>query len=159
MEKEDYASGKDVHQLLMEVFQLQRALSDFSDIVHEQTGLSTTQRKILRVIEASDRGMTVPDIAALLGTSRQFVQKTCNDLEEVGDIAFVTNPRHKRSKHITITEQGKVRWQDACDREHAYIDQMLPVIERNKVVEAASLLKRIRIETAEVVKETLRDSL
>lgn len=157
MEKEDYASGKEVHELLMEVFQLQKALSGFSDLVHEQTGLSTTQRKILRIIKTSDKGVTVPDVAALLGTSRQFVQKTCNDLEQAGDIVFVENPRHKRSKHITITEQGKVRWQDACDREHAYINQMLPVIERTKVVEAATLLRRIRTETAEVVQETLRD--
>ncbi|WP_430735000.1 MarR family winged helix-turn-helix transcriptional regulator [Halodesulfovibrio aestuarii] len=157
MDRKENANGRDVHELLMEVFELQKSMSEFSDIVHEQTGLSTAKRKIFRAIVTNDRDVTVPDIAALLGISRQFVQKSCNELEHSGDIIFAENPRHKRSRYVVITEKGKIHWKDLCDREHGFIDRLLPDIERTKVIEATELLKRIRIESAELMQTVLKD--
>lgn len=64
------------------------------DKVHRQAGMSTSLHKVIRIIR--DAGpLTAPDIAALLGVSRQLVQTVCNDLMARGLIEFKDNPRHK----------------------------------------------------------------
>lgn len=58
---------------------------------------------LLRVREA----MTVPRIADVLGLSRQFVQRCVNDAEAGGWVTLRSNPAHRRSSLVAITELGR----------------------------------------------------
>jgi len=136
-------AGKQLHDLFREVFKLHAALSGIMDKVHEQAGLSISQHKILRAL--SDIGpATVPDMAALLGVSRQFVQTVCNDLLSRGFIEFTDNPRHKRSKLAASTESGRIAFRQARQKENEIIEQAMPGIDPDKATDARELLERIR---------------
>ena len=100
------ATGKDIHELFLEVFMLQAELSAVMDRFHEQAGMSTPQHRIVRQLIAHGDA-TVPDLAFGLGVSRQFVLKTCNAMKARGYIEFAPNPRHKRSNLVTLTAAGK----------------------------------------------------
>lgn len=136
-------AGKQLHDLFREVFKLQAALSRIMDKVHEQAGLSTSQHKIMGALIHIGPG-TVPDMAAVLGVSRQFVQTVCNDLLSRGFIEFTDNPRHKRSKLASLTESGCIAFRQARQKENEIIEQAMPGIDPEKATDARELLECIR---------------
>src|SRR5262245_15052281 len=54
---------------------------------------------------------TVPEMARSRPVSRQHCQTICNALEAQGMVAFVDNPKHKKSKLVTVTKKGRARFQ------------------------------------------------
>ncbi len=141
-------SGQALHDLFREVFALQAALSAIMDKVHEQAGLNTSRHKIMRILIQMEPA-TVPDMGAILGVSRQFVQTVCNDLLARGFIEFTENPRHKRSKFVELTETGRIAFRKARQKENQIIEQALPEIDPERVTETRELLKCIRIALIE----------
>ncbi len=87
---------------------------------------------------------TVPDMAAVLGVSRQFVQTVCNDMLSRGFIEFTDNPRHKRSKLAALTESGRIAFRQARQKENEIIEKALPQIDPDKATEACKLLEFVR---------------
>jgi DNA-binding MarR family transcriptional regulator len=75
----------------------------------------------------------VPDIAALLGVSRQFIQAVCNDLLSQGFVNYTVNPRHKGSKLASLTEEGRLAFRNARQKENLIIEQALPDITLHRV--------------------------
>ena len=63
------------------------------------------------VLEFLDRGgpQTVPDIARQRSVSRQHIQVGVNALAEAGWVEDRTNPAHRRSPLIAITDRGRER--------------------------------------------------
>jgi DNA-binding MarR family transcriptional regulator len=137
------ATGRELHDLFREVFELQATLSGVMDKVHEQAGLSTSQLKIIRAL--SDLGpTTVPDLAAVFGVTRQFIQTVCNGLQAREFLEFRENPRHKRSKLVALTEPGRIAFQQARQKEEEIIEKSLPAMHPGKAKEACKLLESIR---------------
>ncbi|MDJ0884358.1 MAG: MarR family transcriptional regulator [Desulfobacterales bacterium] len=136
-------AGQVLHDLFREVFALKALLAGIMDQVHLEAGLSTSQNRIMHALSQTARA-TVPDIAAALGVSRQFVQKSCNDLLERGFLAFYDNPRHKRSKHLALTAVGRAAYEMARRKEDEIIAKSLPDIEPGKAARATKLLHSIR---------------
>lgn len=135
--------GKALHDLFTEVFALHAALSRVMDAVHEQAGLRTPQIRIMRLLNRSGPA-TVPDVAARLGVSRQFVQVVCNELLDRGFLEYADNPRHKRSKLAALTPAGRRALQQARQKESRIIEQALPEIEPQQAIDARRLLMQIR---------------
>ena len=142
-QKEDLRPGKVLHDLFTEVFALHAALSSVMDSVHEQAGLRTPQLRIMRLLERSGP-VTVPDAAARLGVSRQFVQVVCNELLARGYLQFADNPRHKRSRLAVVTEAGRQAYARAREKENEIIEGALPDIEPHRAAETRGLLARVR---------------
>ena len=138
-----HKTGKVLHDLFREVFKVHAALSNIMDRVHEQAGLSTSQIKIMRVLSRIGPA-TVPDIATVLGVSRQFVQTVCNNLLSCEFVELAVNPRHKRSKLVALTEYGWNAFRQARKNENKIIEQALPGIDPVKATEACKLLESIR---------------
>lgn len=137
------SGGKEIHDLFREVFVLHGVLSHVMDMVHEQAGLSTSKHRIMRSLIRMGPA-TVPDVAAVLNVSRQFVQKTCNELYADGFIEFRDNPRHKRSKFVLLTKSGESAFAQARQKENAIIEQVMPDIDPDRAAEAREILKSIR---------------
>lgn len=60
---------------------------------------------------------TVPDIASHRSVSRQYVQKVINALAAEGMVDFKNNPKHRRSKLITLTVKGQAFLNELAERE------------------------------------------
>jgi DNA-binding MarR family transcriptional regulator len=137
------ADGERLHALFREVFALHAALSEEMDAVHERAGMRTSQ---VRVASALDRmgAATVPDVAAALKVSRQFVQTVCNELLAQGILEFEDNPRHRRSKLARLTATGRDVLYRTKRQEARIIEQLLPGIDARAVEQAVDLLSGIR---------------
>ena len=121
----DETPGAELHALFQEVFALQATLAGVMDRVHQEAGVTTPQHKVIRSLERLGSA-TVPDVAARLGVSRQFVQTICNELDARGWLAFRNNPRHKRSKLMELTPAGREAFCRARQNEDAIIERRLP---------------------------------
>ena len=55
-----------------------------------------------------DASLTVAQIARTLGLARQSVQRVADALEQVGLVTYEDNPRHRRARLVTLTDEGRV---------------------------------------------------
>jgi DNA-binding MarR family transcriptional regulator len=136
-------AGQALHDLFRELFALHEVLAKLVDTVHLQAGLSTSKLKIIDTL-LQFGSATVPDIAARLEVSRQFVQTVCNDLLDREYVLFSDNPRHKRSKLMTLTDAGRSAYAKARDNEYRLIERLLPGIDSEGAGRACEILKQIR---------------
>lgn len=134
--------GKELHDLFREIFAVHAVLSAEMDNIHEQSGLTTSEYRIMRVLEQGE--FTVPDIAQVLGKSRQFVQTVCNDLHVHAYLEFVDNPRHKRSKYVMLTDLGQQVFCLASEKENMIIEQIVSNVDQKKALQVCEILKKIR---------------
>src|SRR5215218_7812804 len=54
--------------------------------------------------------LTVPQIARMRPTSRQRMQRLADELAAEGLVAFIDNPRHRRSMLVRLTRKGEARY-------------------------------------------------
>lgn len=138
-----YASGKDLHALFLEVFALHAALAAKMDAVHEKAGLGTSQAKVMDALMRRGTA-TVPEVAADHCVSRQFVQTICNGLVAHGLISFSDNPRHRRSKLVSLTAAGRKAFVCFRRAEAAFIESELRRFDAVEVAASAALLRNLR---------------
>ena len=74
--------------------------------LEQASGIPVGVRAVLDLLRVRE-ALPVPRIAAVLGLSRQFVQRCVNDAEAGGWVTLRPNPSHRRSSLVTITEQGR----------------------------------------------------
>lgn len=154
MQTSSPARGEQLHDFFREVFKLQVQLSQVMDEVHEQAGLRTPHKRLAEALEEG-REMTVPQAAARLGVSRQFVQIMCNQMAAAGLLGFFDNPRHKRSRLIRLTQEGRGALNRARRKEAAIIEQVLPQVKAEEVRRAIALTALVRGKLQEEVKKLL----
>ena len=144
------ADGRALHALFREVFALQALLARAMDQVHERSGLRTPHKRVASVL-ADSGPATVPDIAARLGLSRQFVQGVCNELAAQGMLCFAPNPRHKRSRLAGLSPSGYAALTKSEDLEAAIIAELLPGLDSRSVQAAHALLEQLRHTLGQIV--------
>ena len=72
--------------------------------IAQSSGQSRASWQLLA--SASGGGGTVPQLARGLGQSRQGVQRVADGLVERGLATYTSNPHHRRSPRLQLTEQG-----------------------------------------------------
>jgi DNA-binding MarR family transcriptional regulator len=60
--------------------------------------------------------LTVPQIAEMRPTSRQRMQRLADELAGEGLVEFVDNPKHRRSKLVQLTPEGRSRFHEMSAR-------------------------------------------
>ena len=56
--------------------------------------------------------LTVPQIAQMRPTSRQRMQRLADELATEGLVAFVANPKHRRSQLVQLTRKGEQHYRE-----------------------------------------------
>ncbi len=101
--------------LVLSVFRLNGLLIAEGDNMTEALGLTSARWKVIGVIALSNSGLTVPGIARVLGQSRQAVQRITDVMVTDGLLSYHSNPKHKRSVLVVLTEDGKDAYQNLRD--------------------------------------------
>jgi DNA-binding MarR family transcriptional regulator len=101
--------------LVLSLFRLNGLLIAEGDDMTEALGLTSARWKVIGVIALSNSGLTVPGIARVLGQSRQAVQRITDVMATDGLLSYQSNPKHKRSVLVVLTEEGKTAYKDLRD--------------------------------------------
>ena len=93
--------------LVLSLFRLNGSLIAEGDRMTRDLGLTSARWRVIGAVALSSGGLTVPGIARVLGQSRQAVQRIADEMVEDGLLVFATNPKHKKSMLVHLTDEGK----------------------------------------------------
>jgi DNA-binding MarR family transcriptional regulator len=91
--------------------------------------------------------LTVPQIAKMRPTSRQRMQRLADELAAEGLVAFIDNPRHRRSKLVRLTRKGEARYRAMSARLLAVAATMGEDLSETDIRKAAGIVRRLSDET------------
>ena len=93
--------------LVLSLFRLNGLLIAEGDRMTHKLGLTSARWRVIGSVALSSGGLTVPGIARVLGQSRQAVQRITDAMVEDGLLEYATNPKHKKSMLVHLTDEGK----------------------------------------------------
>jgi len=136
-----------LERLIDETRALFHHLKRAAEVVHHEDGLAAGARGIL--VELSRGGpRTVPDMARARPVSRQHIQMLVNPLIDRGLVTLVDNPRHRRSKLVTLTPRGRQVTARVQRREATVLTRLADGLRHDDLVAASDTLRRVREQIA-----------
>ena len=102
---EPLAAGDALPLVVADVFELAGALRRRGDELAGRLGQTQARWQVLSVVSEGD--WTVPAAARRLGVSRQAVQRIADLLVEEQLASYQTNPAHRRSPLLQLTDAGR----------------------------------------------------
>ena len=110
--------ANDLHKLVWMSRPLMQAAEACVEAGLEGTDLTVRMRAVLEILRVHG-DQSVPDIAARLEIKRQYVQLMVNETLAAGFTEQRTNPRHKRSPLLVLTDHGRDLIDDIISKELA----------------------------------------
>jgi DNA-binding MarR family transcriptional regulator len=106
------------------------------------TGLTVRMRAILEILEAQG-ALSVPDIARALHIQRQYVQVMVNEVIAADLAEKVSNPRHRASPLIGLTQRGQQLVRDVLAREQRKAELLSEAYSDEEIVTALSVVEQL----------------
>ncbi len=122
----------DTYQIVWLLRRLFRALGNKAGQRLESIGITAAHRACMEFLYP-DKALTVPQIASKYNVSRQHIQTTVNELVEKGYVLTVSNPSHKRSPLIKLTDGGAKLFGGILKEDKQIIDKMFSDIPREHI--------------------------
>ena len=130
---------KQVPIIVAGIYELAGRLREHGEAIAATVGQTQARWQVLSA--ASGRPLTVPQIARVLGVTRQNVQRIADLLVAEGAAEYRDNPDHRASPHLILTKSGRTtleRITQAAAGYHAVLTQKL------SASEVASLQRGLR---------------
>ncbi len=140
------------YEIIWLVRRLFRAMSDTADHYLKDDDLTAADRAVMEFLYPNAK-LSVPSIAGKYRVSRQHVQVTANRLRSVGLIRAETNPHHKRSQLLRLSELGRHTFAEIRLNESALINKLFADLDQQDIDVTARLLQSLltRCETGELL--------
>ena len=91
--------------VVADIYELAGRLRDYGESIARTVGQTQARWQVMSAA-ASDRPHTVPQIARVLGVTRQNVQRIADLLVAEGAAEYRDNPDHRASPHLLLTRNG-----------------------------------------------------
>ncbi len=92
--------------IVADIYELAGRLRDYGEAIARTVGQTQARWQVMSAA-ASDRPLTVPQIARVLGVTRQNVQRIADLLVAEGSAQYRDNPDHRASPHLALTSRGR----------------------------------------------------
>ena len=116
--------GDALTDLVLDLLRLTSLLVTAGDRLVAGLGLTSARWQILGAMVAAQRPQPVAWLARDMGANRQNVQRIINDLNEVGLVAFQTNPHHRRAQLVVLTDKGKQTFESAMRLQGPWVNRL-----------------------------------
>lgn len=143
-------------QVILNVFRLNGALTDWGDRFVISEGLTSTRWRMLGAVVLAKRPLTAPHIALVMGVTRQGTQKQLNVLVESGLMETHENPIHKRSPLYSLTAQGQSVYDSIDERWQHQAAEMAKLFSTAQLDAAEHVLKDLVIHHEQRLSELNR---
>lgn len=91
--------------VVADIYELAGRLRQYGEAIAHTVGQTQARWQVMSA--ASDRPHTVPQIARVLGVTRQNVQRIADLLVHEGSAEYRDNPDHRASPHLVLTTRGR----------------------------------------------------
>ena len=116
-------ANKRAYEITWLIRRVFRGMAAAADRYLEDSDLSAADRAVMEFLYP-DRKLSVPEIARRYQVSRQHVQVTVNSLLQRGLLTSRSNPKHKRSRLIGLSELGRETFAEIRRNEASTIDDL-----------------------------------
>jgi len=93
-------------KIILAIFRVNGCLLDAGDELVKPLQLTSARWQVIGAVALAGSPLSVPQIAAAMGITRQGIQKQLNVLLADGLLTQYPNPGHKRSPLYTLSERG-----------------------------------------------------
>jgi len=135
------AAGDAFSGLVVRLFRLNGLLAAEGETLARPTGQTTARWQVLAMVE--DGPLTVAQIARTLGLARQSVQRVADALEQVGLVTYEDNPRHRRARLVTLTDEGRVTLSTIQTAQRPWADTLGRSVGERELRKAIIVLDRV----------------
>jgi len=127
------------YPLSLSVRSLFHKLGNAVTTLHEGSGVSGGMRAVLESL-ITGGPQTVPQLARARPVSRQHIQTLVNQLLAAGDIEYLDNPAHRRSKLVEITKKGQNLFLSLREREIEALSRLSMDVTAQELEDAGQVL-------------------
>jgi DNA-binding MarR family transcriptional regulator len=140
------------YEVIWLVRRLFRSMAALADRYLSDDDLSAADRAIMEFLFPEER-LSVPSIANKYQVSRQHVQVTVNRLRRAGLLRTETNPHHKRSRLIRLSELGRATFAEIRKNESAIVRKLFADLETQDIQTTRQVLQSLltQCETGELI--------
>jgi len=138
-----FEAAEKLNSLFGEINTLATQCKQGRPLFQDDSHLAGGERGVLLILGRS-HSQTVPEIARVRCTSRQNIQIVVNRLKEEGLVELVSNPTHKRSARVCLTEQGRRLFQQIELSEAKLLNDVLVDLSQDELVSATKCLRKLR---------------
>ena len=125
--------GQNFTEIVLEIFKVSGLLATEGDRLTRESGLSSARWKVLGALEMSNNPLTVPQIARIMGLTRQAVQRLADAMAADGLLGSENNPQHKRANYVVLTKKGRKVYSMISEKQIPWANQ------NSKEISAADL--------------------
>jgi DNA-binding MarR family transcriptional regulator len=112
--------------IIADIYELAGRFREYGETIAQTVGQTQARWQVMSA--ASDDPHTVPQIARVLGVTRQNVQRIADLLVAEGSAEYRDNPDHRASPHLVLTKRGRAAFEQlmkAAGGYHARIARKL----------------------------------
>src|ERR1700733_6639357 len=130
-----------VPSIVAAIYELAGRLRDHGEAIARTVGQTQARWQVLSA--ASGRAHTVPQIARVLGVTRQNVQRIADLLVDEGAAEYRANPDHRASPHLVLTKRGRAAFEQLMKAAGGYHARIARKLSSSDVVSLQRGLRRL----------------
>ena len=114
-------------------------LRALGDALHQERGINASMRAVMESLKEAGP-QTVPQIARAKEVSRQHIQVIVDSLIDAGLADLKSNPQHKRSHIVVLTQQGAATFKEMQQVEKAVLKRLAAGVSAAELTAMSSAL-------------------
>lgn len=137
-------SGEVLTEIILEIFRLNGSLLEAGNKITKPLNLTSARWQVMGAIEIAKRPLTVAQIARRMGLTRQGVQRIVKDLIKLEMVVSESNPDHKRSPLIYISDKGEKTMIEVNKAQALWVNKIADNISDRELNKVFKILQKIR---------------
>jgi DNA-binding MarR family transcriptional regulator len=134
--------------IVADIYELAGRLRDHGERIARTVNQTQARWQVLSA--ASGHPQTVPQIARMLGVTRQNVQRIADLLVAEGAAEYHDNPDHRGSPHLLLTKRGRAAFVEITKAADGYHGRLVRKLSPSEVASLQRGLRRLLDALADV---------
>jgi DNA-binding MarR family transcriptional regulator len=127
--------------IIADIYELAGRFRDYGEAIAQTVGQTQARWQVMSAASAEPH--TVPQIARVLGVTRQNVQRIADLLVAEGSAEYQDNPDHRASPHLVLTKRGRTAFEQLMKAAGGYHARLARKLSSSDVVSLQRGLRRL----------------
>jgi DNA-binding MarR family transcriptional regulator len=130
-------------EVILKIFRLNGALIENGNQLVKPLGLTSARWQILGAIATNNNPTSCPQIAKMMGITRQGALKQLDLLEEEGLVEAIENEKNERSPLFDLTPKGRKQYASAMKLQEKWVLKLMKNLNQEDIKSTASTLGQL----------------
>jgi DNA-binding MarR family transcriptional regulator len=127
--------------IIADVYELAGRFREYGETIAQTVGQTQARWQVMSAASADPH--TVPQIARVLGVTRQNVQRIADLLVAEGSAEYRDNPDHRASPHLVLTKSGRTAFEQLMKAAAGYHARLARKLSPSDVISLQRSLRRL----------------